>query len=373
MIWTSSEKRTLGAQPSSSLALLASPSIPQQEVDLCRAVESLVHLDDYLATPGVSAYLRNALALPLDLVVDAGGSSLDQLPHRVVLSGRRDVVAGTVLLQHPPHHLDVFRRIAPVPHGLEVADSEGLRPAQLEPGQAARHLAADEVLTAAGRLVVEQDPVAGVHVVGLSVVPHDPVGIELGRGVGGAGPEGSRLSLRGLRHVPEELRGGGLVEARVQAVAPDRLEQAQRARGADIARVLGLLERDAHVALRSQVVDLVGAHQRDDPVQAAGVTEIAVVQLEDLSVPLRALACGLDPLAVEHRGAAGNPVYLVALVEQQLCEIRAVLARHARDQGDLLRHPVLPRECALRIVPHCRAPVTRRLQSGVPPDETVRG
>lgn len=35
-------------------------------------------------------------------------------------------------------------------------------------------------LTSSGALVVKEDPVDGKHVVGLSKVDHDPVGVELG-------------------------------------------------------------------------------------------------------------------------------------------------------------------------------------------------
>src|SRR5580692_8813781 len=40
----------------------------------------------------------------------------------------------------------------------------------------------------------------------------------------------------------------------------------------------------------------------------------------------------LDPLEALGRGAAHQPVHLVALLEEQLSQIRAILARNPRDQ-----------------------------------------
>ena len=60
---------------------------------------------------------------------------------------------------------------------------------------ATRHLARHEGAAAARRLVVEQDPVAGVEPVGLAVVDRHEVGEQLGHRVRAARVERGRLPL----------------------------------------------------------------------------------------------------------------------------------------------------------------------------------
>eukprot|EP00966_Prymnesium_polylepis_P326481 7382391-Prymnesium_polylepis.2 len=129
-----------------------------------------------------------------------------------------------------------------------------------------------------------------------------------------------------------------LVEASalLEAGVEDGVQQAQRADGVNVGRVLRRLKRDLDVRLRGEVVDLVRPHLRDDLHEARRVGQVAVVQEE----PRRGAAY---PLRVERRRPTANAVDLVALVEQQLGEVGAILARDARDE----RHPA-PRRRAMR-------------------------
>ena len=185
-----------------------------------------------------------------------------------------------------------------------------------------------------GTFVVEQDPVAGEEAVGLAVVHRDPVGVELGHRVGRARIEGRGLLLRHLLHQAVELRGRGLVEARAvaQPQDADRLQHAQRAQRVRVGGVLGLLEGHRHVALRREVVDLVGLDLLDDAHQAARVGHVAVVQDEAAIGLVRILVEVVDPVGVEQRGAALDAVHLVAFAEQELGEVGAVLAGDAGDE-----------------------------------------
>jgi hypothetical protein len=90
------------------------------------------------------------------------------------------------------------------------------------------------------------------------------------------------------------------------------------------------------VALRSEVVDLVGLNFLDDPDQVRRVREVAVVQDHPPIRIVRVAVQVIDPVGVEQRRTAFHAVHLVALRQQQLREIRAVLARDPRDQRTLL-------------------------------------
>jgi hypothetical protein len=132
---------------------------------------------------------------------------------------------------------------------------------------------------------------------------------------------------------PYSSAGAGLVEAGLllQAEDADGFEHAQRAQGIGVGGVFGFLEAHGDVALRGEVVDLVGLHLLDDAHQAGAVGHVAVVQ-DELAVRLvRILVEMVDAVGVEERGAALDAVHLVALVEQELGEVGAVLAGDAGD------------------------------------------
>ena len=95
----------------------------------------------------------------------------------------------------------------------------------------------------------------------------------------------------------------------------------------------GLLERHRDVALRGEVVDLVGLHLLDDADQAARIGHVAVMQDEAAVRFVRVLVQVVDAVGVEQRRAALDAVDLVAFAEQKLGEVGAVLAG---DAGDLL-------------------------------------
>jgi hypothetical protein len=88
------------------------------------------------------------------------------------------------------------------------------------------------------------------------------------------------------------------------------------------------------VALRGEVVDLVGLHLLDDAHQARAVGHVAVVQDEFSVLLVRILVEMVDAVGVEQRGAALDAVHVVALVEQELGEVGAVLAGDAGDECD---------------------------------------
>ena len=122
-----------------------------------------------------------------------------------------------------------------------------------------------------------------------------------------------------------------------------RLEQAQRAERVGVRGVLGGLEADLDVALRREIVDLVGLRLLDQADQVGGVGQVAVVQEETRVVLVRIDVEVIDAAGVERRGAPLDAVHHVALGEQERREIGAVLAGHPGDQCDLARHPLLGR------------------------------
>ena len=257
----------------------------------------------------------------------------------MLLAGGDDVVRRLVLLQHQVHGADEVAGVAPVAERVEVAEPEVVLQAQRDAGDCARDLARDEGLAAHRALVIEEDAVAGVHAVGLAVVHRDPVAVHLGGAVRAAWVEGRGLALRHLLHLPEHLAGGGLVEAGALGDAEDahRLEQAERAEGVAVGRVLRRLEADLHVALGGEVVDLVRLGLLHDADEVGGVGEVAVVHEEAAAGHVRIRVEVVDAVGVEGAGAALDAVDGVALAEQELGQVGAVLAGDAGDERRL-RH-----------------------------------
>ena len=94
------------------------------------------------------------------------------------------------------------------------------------------------------------------------------------------------------------------------------------------------------MALGRQIVDLVRLHFLDDPDQAGGIREIAVMQGEIKSLLVRVVVEVIDAIGVDQRRPALDAVNRIALGQQQFGEISAVLAGDAGDQCGLFGHEV---------------------------------
>jgi hypothetical protein len=137
--------------------------------------------------------------------------------------------------------------------------------------------------------------------VGLAVVHRDPEGVELGGRIGRARIKRSRFLLRCLPHLPIELGRRGLVEADlpIEPQDPDRFEEPQGPQRIGVAGVLGRLEAHLHVALCSEVVDLIRLRLLDDADEVRGVRQIAAMEKERGLLLVRIDIELIDPLGIE--------------------------------------------------------------------------
>src|SRR5438105_13771632 len=119
----------------------------------------------------------------------------------------------------------------------------------------------------------------------------------------------------------------------------DRIEQPQRPQRVDVARVLGRLEADLDVALRPEVVDLLRPHLVDQPRQPGGVGHVAVVEDQAKVGLVWVLVEVIDAARVDGGRAPDQPGNLIALLDQELSEVRAILTGDSGDKGTWsLRH-----------------------------------
>ena len=190
--------------------------------------------------------------------------------------------------------------------------------------------------------MVEQDPVAREETVRLTVVNSVPMRSDFGRCVGGPGVKRRRFRLR-RRSRSEHLGGSGLVvldgAAGVGGVRSDGFEEAEGAGGDDVGRVVGDLEGDGDVGLSGEVVDLVGLDHVEPAAERGCVGEIGVVELhQSLVGVVRVDVDVVDPLGVEVGRSADQAVDFVAFLEEELRQVRSVLAGDSGDQCYLPRH-----------------------------------
>ena len=79
------------------------------------------------------------------------------------------------------------------------------------------------------------------------------------------------------------------------------------------------------MALRAEVVDLVGLELVQQVLQRCAVAQVAVVEEHLHAVDVRVLVKMLDAVGVERARAPDDAVDLVALGQEKLREIRSVL------------------------------------------------
>lgn len=320
--------------------------VAEQGFDFGRAVVARIDLHDHVAHLDLGAVAGDrsddahflvALAFETQRDAQLGRGEFDELAHAVLHAGGNDEIFGLVLLQHQPLHFDVVTRMAPVAQRTHVAEIEAVLQAERDAGDGAGDLAGDEGFAADRRFVVEQHAVAGVHAVGLAVIDRDPVGVELGAGVGAARVEGRGFLLRDFLHQTVQLGGRGLIEAGLlfQTQDADRFQDAQRADAVGVGGVFRLFEAHCHVRLGSEVVDLVRLHLLDDAHQRGRVGQVTVVQDELAVIDVRVFVQVVDAVGIEERSAALDAVHLVTLLEQEFSEVGAVLAGDAGDECDL--------------------------------------
>src|SRR5262245_27881014 len=103
--------------PAELFARLA--GIANQDVDLGRPEVGRIDRDQDVAALAAMSLFIDPLAVPFDGTADIVEGQLDELAHGMGLARRQYVVVGPVLLQDPPHAVDIVARMAPVTLGVD--------------------------------------------------------------------------------------------------------------------------------------------------------------------------------------------------------------------------------------------------------------
>src|SRR5262249_45521771 len=129
---------------------------------------------------------------------------------------------------------------------------------------------------------------------------------------------------------------------------PHGLEDARHALRVELAGEHRLVPRRRHERHRGEVVELARPHRVDDLDERQLIEEVGRVQVN-------AIEHLLDAPVIRRAGAADDRVDLVALVEQELREVRAVLAGDAGDER--LHLNILRYHRAASAAPYAAQPV----------------
>ena len=107
--------------------------------------------------------------------------------------------------------------------------------------------------------------------------------------------------MRYLLRLAEQLGGRGLIETGLAFQAEDTngLKQAQRPQPIGVGRVFRRFERDLHMRLRREIVDLVRLGFLHDADDVGRISHIAVVQMEGNTLLVRIMDEMIDALGVE--------------------------------------------------------------------------
>ena len=191
--------------------------------------------------------------------------------------------------------------MAPVALGVEVAEIKLVLITEMYGSHGTSDLACHECLAAQRALMVKENAVRGVNAVGLAVIHDDPVGVKLCRRIGAAGIEGRRLALWDLLHLAVELRGRGLIEARLflKSENADCLQKSERPDGVGIGGIFRRLETYLDMALGGEVVDFIRLGLLNDPDQVCGIRHVPIVEHEALVLFVGVLIEMLDPARIK--------------------------------------------------------------------------
>ncbi len=203
----------------------------------------------------------------------------------------------------------------PIALGIEVAEEElGLK-AKRDRRYRARYLARYERFPSQRALMVEENAVRRMHPVGFAVINRDPIGVNLGGGIGRARVKGCLLALRHFRCPAIKLRCRGLIEPHLvfEAQNADGFEDSQWADPIGICCIFRSLEAHLHMTLRGKIINFIRLNFLHHADNVRGVRHIAIYEPEMGVAVMGVLIETIDPAGVERGGApldAPNPVAL---------------------------------------------------------------
>ena len=215
------------------------------------------------------------------------------------------------MLEYEPHAFHIVFGISPVTHARKIAEIQFVLLALGYTCCGKGDFAGDERLATSLGLVVEQNSRAAEHAVCFTILFHYPKAIQLGHSIRAVGVEWRVFILRHFFHLSIQFGCGSLIYAAClsEAAEADGLKDTQHSDSVDIRCELRTVERYLHMALRREVVNLVGTNLVHHLHHRHRVAEVRIMQME---IPVT-LKMGYS-FAEIYRRTAYSAVHIVAFI-----------------------------------------------------------
>jgi hypothetical protein len=147
--------------------------------------------------------------------------------------------------------------MSPIPLSIEVPQVQTHLLAQRNIRRRTRNLPRNECPSSPWTFVIEQNPVARVHAIRLTIIYHNPIRVQFRATIWTAWVERRRLALGCFHNFSVQFRRRGLIKSDVllESASADGSEEAEGAKSVDITGVFGHFEGDFNVGLCTKVVD----------------------------------------------------------------------------------------------------------------------
>ena len=155
---------------------------------------------------GVIALFFNTTSLPCDGYTCFCCSYINKLTNAMLLTGCDNKILCFFLLEHKPLHFDIIFRMSPVAQGIKVAEEEAILKTEFYTSHCTGDLAGNKGLSPERAFMVEENTIAGVDTIGLTVVHRNPVSVELGNTIRTSWIKRSGLLLGNLLHKAKQFR-----------------------------------------------------------------------------------------------------------------------------------------------------------------------
>ena len=172
--------------------------------------------------------------------------------------------------------------MAPVALGIEIAEVKARLLSEADVCNSAGDFTRHERAPTARALVVKEDAVASIYIVGLAIILRNPEGVQFCDAVGAAWVERGVLVLRDSLDETVKLGRRRLIESHMflEATGAHGVKQTQGTKSVDIASILGHVEGDLDVRLCAEIVDLGWLDLCDDIHKVGAIRQIPMVKLK---------------------------------------------------------------------------------------------
>lgn len=265
----------------------------------------------------------------------------DEPAHGILSAGGDDEIFGLVLLQHEPLHFHIVTRVSPVAQCVEVAQMQTVVQPERQPCQSASDFAGDKGFTPDRRFVVEEDAVAGIHIIRFPIIYCNPISVQFGARIGRTGIERRCFRLGNFPHQAVQFGSGSLIETGFvfQTENAYGFQQAQRAQTIHVGGIHRRIEGNLHVTLGREVINFIRLHFLNNADEICGVCQVAVMQYKTPILGIGGLVEMIDALGVEEGRAPLDAVHFIAFVQQQFGQIGSVLTGDTGDDRFFHRKP----------------------------------